>query len=62
MYDINIHIKIRTHEKREQSIYCGMGIIGIRACLMSAPCCCCCFVEPMRAQGAYIIVCICVCM
>mmetsp|Transcript_18769 Transcript_18769/g.18090 ORF Transcript_18769/g.18090 Transcript_18769/m.18090 type:complete len:206 (+) Transcript_18769:143-760(+) len=42
--------KIRTHEKRERSIYCGMGITGINACLKSAPCCCCFYVEPMRAQ------------
>lgn len=43
--------KIRTLEERERSIYCGMGMKGLRACALSAVGGCCCHYAPkMRAR------------
>ena len=44
--------KIRTLEERERSIYCGMGMKGIRACALSAIGGCCCYYAPkMRTKA-----------
>ena len=42
--------KIRTLEERERSIYCGMGLKGLRACGLSAVGGCCHFAQGMRTK------------
>lgn len=43
--------KIRTLEERERSIYCGMGLKGLKSCGMSALGGCCFYSEAMRKKA-----------